>query len=56
MSLEDLSGLGTLAVLIAFLAICYWAYHPKRKSRFDDDANLPFADEETHQQSQDKNN
>ncbi|AMX03037.1 CcoQ/FixQ family Cbb3-type cytochrome c oxidase assembly chaperone [Microbulbifer thermotolerans] len=31
---------------LAFLAICWWAFSPKRKKRFEEDAKLPFADEE----------
>ncbi len=31
---------------IAFLAVCWWAFSPKRKKRFEEDAKLPFADEE----------
>nr|WP_282450335.1 cbb3-type cytochrome c oxidase subunit 3 [Microbulbifer sp. CAU 1566] len=36
---------------LAFLAICWWAFSPKRKQRFEEDAKLPFADE---QQTSDK--
>ena len=32
--------------MIAFIGICLWAYSSKRKSGFDDAANLPFEDEE----------
>ncbi|TBU86212.1 cbb3-type cytochrome oxidase subunit 3 [Phytopseudomonas dryadis] len=38
-------GIGTLVVFIAFVAVVLWAYSSKRKSSFDDAANLPFADE-----------
>ncbi|AOS97343.1 Cbb3-type cytochrome oxidase component FixQ [Microbulbifer aggregans] len=31
---------------VAFLAVCWWAFSPKRKKRFEEDAKLPFADEE----------
>lgn len=31
---------------LAFLGICWWAFSPKRKKRFEEDARLPFADEE----------
>jgi cytochrome c oxidase cbb3-type subunit 4 len=31
---------------LAFLGVCWWAFSPKRKKRFEEDAKLPFADEE----------
>ena len=39
-------GLGTVVVFIAFIGVVLWAYSSKRKSNFDEAANLPFADEE----------
>lgn len=38
-------GIGTAVVFIAFVALVLWAYSSKRKSGFDEAANLPFADE-----------
>lgn len=38
-------GIGTAVVFIAFISVVLWAYSSKRKSSFDDAANLPFADE-----------
>lgn len=45
MDINDLRGITTLLVMIAFLSVCVWAYNPKRKKRFEDDAKLPFSDE-----------
>ncbi len=47
-----LGAISTVLVAIAFAAVCWWAFSPKRKQRFEEDANLPFADEqdETKQQ------
>lgn len=45
MDLNTLRGLSTVFVMIAFLGVCWWAFSPSRKKRFEDDANLPFADE-----------
>ncbi len=45
---EHLAGLWTLIALIAFLSVCAWAYSGKRRSSFEDAANLPFADEDVH--------
>ena len=39
-------SIATVFVTIAFIAICWWAFSPKRKKRFDEAANLPFADEQ----------
>lgn len=45
MDINDLRGLSTVFAMVAFIAVCLWAYSSKRKSRFDEAANLPFADE-----------
>ena len=52
MDINDLYGFSTVLVMIAFIGVCWWAYAPSRKKRFSDDANLPFADEQKHQQAQ----
>ncbi len=45
-------GIGTAVVFIAFVAVVLWAYSSKRKSSFDEAANLPFADEQPSSASQ----
>ncbi len=45
MTLEALSGIGTIFVMVAFISIVIWAYSGKRKKDFDEAAQLPFADE-----------
>ena len=52
MDINDLRGLSTLFMLIAFLGLCFWAYSSKRKTTFDEAANLPFADEDMNRRSQ----
>ncbi|WP_323847004.1 cbb3-type cytochrome c oxidase subunit 3 [Microbulbifer magnicolonia] len=45
----DINTLREIAVVLgalAFLGVCWWAFSPKRKKRFEEDAMLPFADEE----------
>lgn len=49
-----LGAIATVLVFIAFLGVCWWAFSPKRKKRFEDDAQLPFADEETSRRSSQK--
>jgi cytochrome c oxidase cbb3-type subunit 4 len=50
--INDVRGFATVLMMVAFAGICWWAFSPKRKDRFTDDANLPFEDEKKHQQSQ----
>jgi len=35
-------GLITLFVMLAFIGMMFWAYSRRRKSDFDEMANLPF--------------
>ena len=51
MDINDLRGLSTLLLMIAFIGLCFWAYSSKRKKTFDEAANLPFADEELSQRT-----
>lgn len=46
MDINILRQIGVVLGSIAFLAICWWAFSPKRKKRFEEDAKLPFADEQ----------
>ncbi len=43
----------TLLVFICFFAVVWWAFSSRNKDKFDDAANLPFADED-HQESDKK--
>ena len=55
MSLATLEGISTIFVMIAFLSICWWAFSPSRKKKFEEAANLPFADEFQTNDQQKKN-
>lgn len=46
MSYDDFRGITTLMVLIAFLAVVWWAYSKNRKARFDTAANSIFDEQE----------
>ena len=48
MDINDLRGLSTLLMMIAFIGVVFWAYSSKRKDDFEQAANLPFADEESN--------
>ena len=44
MDIGILRGMGTVLVFGAFIGMVIWAYNGKRRSAFDEAANLPFAD------------
>ncbi|MGI9295694.1 MAG: cbb3-type cytochrome oxidase subunit 3 [Pseudomonadales bacterium] len=46
MDINLLRGIATVFTMIAFLGVCYWVFGSKRKTDFDEAANLPFADED----------
>ncbi len=45
MDINTLRGLATVFAMIAFIGVCLWAYSSRRKTGFDEAANLPFADD-----------
>ena len=45
MDINTLRGLSTIFVMIVFVGVCWWAFAPSRKKRFQDAANLPFAED-----------
>ena len=49
MDINDIRAWQTAILLISFIGIIFWAYSKRRKSSFDEAANLPFADEERYQ-------
>jgi cytochrome c oxidase cbb3-type subunit 4 len=49
--INDMRGVSTILVMVAFLGIAWWAFSPSRRKKFDDAADLPFADEEHHDRS-----
>ncbi|MBB3062957.1 MULTISPECIES: cbb3-type cytochrome oxidase subunit 3 [Microbulbifer] len=51
MDINTLRVIGVVLGALAFLGICWWAFSPKRKKRFEEDAKLPFADEELSERS-----
>ncbi len=51
MDINDLRGLSTAFLMVAFISLCVWAYSKKRKQAFDEAANLPFADEAVNQRT-----
>ena len=45
MDINDLRSIVTVLSFITFLAIVAWAYSGRRKSAFDEAANLPLEDD-----------
>jgi cytochrome c oxidase cbb3-type subunit 4 len=56
MEINDLRAWHTVVLLIAFVGIIFWAYSKRRKKSFDEAANLPFADENKHKATIEKEN
>ena len=58
MALEfiDARSLVTLASFISFIGIVWWAYSGRRKSSFDEAAQLPFADDDSESGYTEKKN
>ncbi len=52
MDINDLRGLSTALLMVAFIGLCFWAYSKKRHKEFSEAANLPFADDELNQRTQ----
>ncbi|HXC50840.1 MAG TPA: CcoQ/FixQ family Cbb3-type cytochrome c oxidase assembly chaperone [Candidatus Limnocylindrales bacterium] len=37
-------GIGTVLLLLSFVALCVWAWAPAQRRRFEDASMLPFVD------------
>ena len=46
MDVNDLRAAITLLSFVAFIGVIAWAWSRRNKKRFDEAANLPFADDE----------
>lgn len=46
MSIVDLQIIATVAAFIAFVSVAWWAYSPKNKKRFEEDAQLALDDKD----------
>lgn len=51
MDINDLRGLSTVLLMMAFIGLVIWAYSRKRQQAFDEAANLPFADDDIDQRT-----
>ena len=51
MDLNELRGIHTLLVKVAFLGIVWWAYSAHRKKANDEAAHLPFDDDDVEKRT-----
>ncbi len=51
MDINDMRSVLTLLAFVSFLGIVVWAYHGKNRKKFDDAAQLPFADDSADKNS-----
>jgi cytochrome c oxidase cbb3-type subunit 4 len=56
MDINDLRAWHTVVLFVLFIGIIFWAYSKRRKTSFDEAANLPFADEKQHEATIKKEN
>ncbi len=52
MDLGTMKTIGLLLAMLGFALICWWAYTPRNRTRFDEDAMLPFVDEKKSKENQ----
>ncbi len=43
---EGMRSLWLVWLILLFAAIMFWAFRPKNKRRFEDDARIPFKDDQ----------
>lgn len=48
----QLHSLATVTAFVAFLAICWWAFNPRNRKRFEDDARQAIDDDQHTQAGQ----
>ena len=56
MEINDIRVWQTAILMVSFIGIVFWAYSNRRKKSFDEAANLPFADDDRHQATLEKEN
>lgn len=46
MSIATFHSIWTVVLFVSFFGVVWWAFGKNRKARFEEDANLVFADEQ----------
>jgi cytochrome c oxidase cbb3-type subunit 4 len=49
-----ISGIATVVFVVVFIVIVWWAYSKGNKQRFEEDAQLPFIEDDTPAKQGDK--
>jgi cytochrome c oxidase cbb3-type subunit 4 len=52
MDIGTIHSIWTVLLFVSFFGIVWWAFGKKRKARFEEDANLVFADEQQSSETQ----
>ena len=56
MGIGELQTIATVSAFIAFVGVAWWAYSPKNKKRFEEDAQLALDDEVKETLSEEQRN
>ncbi len=56
MSIGELQTIATVSAFIAFIGVAWWAYSPKNKKRFEEDAQLALDDDIRKDSSEEQRN
>lgn len=56
MGIGELQTIATVSAFVAFIGIAWWAYSPKNKKRFEEDAQLALDDEDQRTSSEEQRN
>ncbi len=56
MGIGELQTIATVSAFIAFIGVAWWAYSPKNKKRFEEDAQLALDDEMIESSSDEQRN
>ncbi|WP_201585516.1 cbb3-type cytochrome oxidase subunit 3 [Psychrobacter jeotgali] len=56
MGIGELQTIATVSAFVAFVGVAWWAYSPKNKKRFEEDAKLALDDEDKAPASDEQRN
>lgn len=56
MGIVELQTIATVSAFVAFVGVAWWAYSPKNKKRFEEDAQLALDDEEQRTSPEEQRN
>lgn len=56
MGIGELQTIATVSAFVAFIGVAWWAYSPKNKKRFEEDAQLALDDKDKTPSSDEQRN